>query len=123
MIRRDALLVVVRWYGGIKLGKGGLARAYAAVAGGAVEQAVVEERAPTALLCAEAPYAAVGALQRLVSPPGVVLHSAAYGERVEVVLEVHLDRVPAILEALRNLGIQPAILSEVGEQASDPART
>jgi uncharacterized YigZ family protein len=118
----DALLVVVRWYGGTKLGKGGLARAYAAAAGGAVEQAVVEERVPTALLRAEAPYAAVGALQRLVSPPRVVLHSTAYGERVEVVLEVHRNHVPAILDALRDLGIQPTVLSEDREQATDPAR-
>ena len=32
----DVLAVVVRWYGGVKLGKGGLARAYA----GAVREAL-----------------------------------------------------------------------------------
>jgi uncharacterized YigZ family protein len=105
----DSLLVVVRRFGGVKLGKGGLARAYASAARAAVEAAAFETRSPLARLRLAAPYAAVGAVQRLVHPPQVVLRDAAYGERAELVLEVHLDRLEAVVEALRELGLRAAV--------------
>jgi uncharacterized YigZ family protein len=106
----DAVLVVVRWFGGVKLGKGGLARAYAGAARAALEVAATTTRSPTAWLRIAAPFAAVGAVQRLVHPPQVELRDASYGERAELVLEVHLDRLDVLLDALRRLGLEPTVL-------------
>src|SRR6185436_14281682 len=52
----DALAVVVRWFGGVKLGKGGLARAYAAAAREALKALPVAVRAPTARIAVEIPH-------------------------------------------------------------------
>jgi uncharacterized YigZ family protein len=111
----DALLLVARWFGGVKLGKGGLARAYADAARAAVGAAVLVERAPTERLRVFAPYAAVGAVQRLVHPPQVMLRDATYAERAELVLDVHLDRLAALEEALRDLGLEHQRLPAGGE--------
>jgi uncharacterized YigZ family protein len=117
----DALLVVVRWFGGVKLGKGGLARAYAAAARAAVEAASVELRAPARSVRVVAPYAAIGAVQRLVHPPEVVLRDARYAEHAELVLEVHVDRLAGLLEALRDLGLEPLEpLGRDGEARREP---
>jgi uncharacterized YigZ family protein len=116
----DALLVVVRWFGGVKLGKGGLARAYAAVARAAVEAASVELRAPARSVRVVAPYGAIGAVQRLVHPPEVVLRDARYAEHAELVLEVHLGRLAVLLEALRDLGLEAEQLGRDGEARCEP---
>jgi uncharacterized YigZ family protein len=118
----DALLVVVRWFGGVKLGKGGLSRAYAAAARAALEAAPLEQRAPVRRLRVVAAYGAVGAVQRLVHPPQVVLRDAEYGERAELWLEVHLDHLDALREALSGLGVEHAESSQTGEARRAPPR-
>src|SRR5689334_22504590 len=60
----DVLAVVVRWFGGTKLGKGGLARAYAAAAREAVQGLPVLSRVPTVRLAVEVAYERVGAVKR-----------------------------------------------------------
>jgi uncharacterized YigZ family protein len=101
----DVLAVVVRWFGGTKLGKGGLARAYAAAAREALPLLPVAVRVPTARLVLRVPYERVGAVKRLVHPPAVELESEEYGEDARLVLSVHEERVGSLREALADLGI------------------
>lgn len=101
----DALAVVVRWFGGVKLGKGGLARAYAAATREALRGLPVATRAPTARLAVEVPYEKVGAVKRLLRPPEVELVSEDYETSARLVLAVHEERLPALREALADLGV------------------
>jgi uncharacterized YigZ family protein len=101
----DSLLVVARWFGGTKLGKGGLVRAYGAVARAAVREAAVELRLRRVELVLEVPYTQVGAIQRLLRPPAVELVAERYGETVRLVLAVAEARLPALREALAALGV------------------
>ena len=105
----DAVLVVARWFGGTKLGKGGLARAYAAAAREAVERAqgegVIGRRVPTAALAVELPYERLGAVKRLVRPPAVELVEEEYGATVRLVLAVHEGERAALEAALADLGL------------------
>lgn len=52
----EVLVVVVRYFGGVKLGTGGLAVAYKTAAAEALETANVEERVLTVVVEAEVPY-------------------------------------------------------------------
>ncbi len=99
----DVLAVVVRWFGGTKLGKGGLARAYSEAVREAVAGLAVETRLPTVDLLVEAPYPSVGALKRLVRPPEIELVSESYGEFARVVLRVAERRRPDLESAIRDL--------------------
>jgi uncharacterized YigZ family protein len=101
----DVLAVVVRWYGGVKLGKGGLARAYAEAVRLALEHAGTEERFPRDTLRVRLPYHLVGAVKRLVHPPEVELAGEDYGEAVTLVLDVHRHRRQALDEALADLAL------------------
>jgi uncharacterized YigZ family protein len=101
----DVLAVVVRWFGGTKLGKGGLARAYAGATREALPALPVTVRVPTARLALRVPYEKVGAVKRLVHPPEVELESEEYGEDARLVLSVHEERMGALREALADLGV------------------
>jgi uncharacterized YigZ family protein len=101
----DVLAVVIRWFGGTRLGKGGLARAYAAAAREALAGLPTVLRVPTVRVILEVPYERVGAVKRLIHPPAVELESEEYGERARLVLAVHEERREALRQALADLGI------------------
>jgi len=98
----DVLAVVVRWFGGVKLGKGGLARAYAGAVRDAVDALVIEERRPVVRLRVSLPFNRVGDLKRLIHPPTVELIEESYTEDVMVTLEVDLQMRQEIEEALHS---------------------
>lgn len=101
----DVLAVVVRWFGGTKLGKGGLARAYAAAAREALQDLPVATRVPVVRLALRVPYERVGAVKRLIHPPEVELEEEEYGQEARLVLVVHEERQGTLREALADLGI------------------
>ena len=101
----DVLAVVVRWFGGVKLGKGGLARAYAGAVRAALDRLPVATRVPVVRLDLEAPYERVGAVKRLIHPPEIELEREDYGETARLVLRVHAERRPALASALAELGV------------------
>ncbi|HTG34337.1 MAG TPA: YigZ family protein [Thermoanaerobaculia bacterium] len=103
----DVMAVVVRWFGGTKLGKGGLARAYAGAACEALQGLPVALRAPTVRVAVEVPYEKVGAVKRLLRPPEIELANEEYGAAARLVLAVHEEREGALREALAELGIAP----------------
>lgn len=102
----DVMAVVVRWFGGTKLGKGGLARAYAAAVREALSGLPVAARVPTARIAVEIPYEKVGAVKRLLRPPEVELEAEEYGASARLLLTVHEDRVESLREVLADLGIE-----------------
>jgi len=101
----DVLAVVVRWFGGVKLGKGGLARAYA----GAVREALAElrivERRAVVRLRVSLPYDRVGDLKRLIHPPAVEAIEESYADEVTVTLEVERRHMEDVAEALNIFAI------------------
>jgi uncharacterized YigZ family protein len=102
----DVLAAVARWFGGVKLGKGGLARAYAGAARAALAGLAVVERTPTVSVVVTVPYERLGAVQRLVRPPEIELAGAEYdGERARLALRVHRSRHAALAAALAEIGV------------------
>jgi uncharacterized YigZ family protein len=103
----DVMAVVARWFGGTKLGKGGLARAYAGATREALQGLPVVNRVPTVRMAVEIPYDKVGAVKRLLRPPEIELEGEEYGAAAHLVLAVHEEREEALREALAELGIAP----------------
>ena len=99
----DVVLVVSRWFGGTKLGKGGLARAYAAAARAAIAGAPTVERAPVVELEVLADYDAVGAIKRLLRPPQVELIGESYDTAARLTLRAWRQHEAELRAALAEL--------------------
>ncbi len=84
----DAGVIVVRWYGGIKLGTGGLSRAYRDTTAETLRNAALLDRYVYVRITVIVPFDAIGSAYRLVDPPNVVLIEQRYGEQNELVFDV-----------------------------------
>ena len=109
----DVVVVVTRWFGGTKLGVGGLIRAYGGTAGKTLDRCEVVERVPTVPCAIEHAYDDTGLVQGLLAHLGQPVRDTRWGEGVTVLLDVPEDRVEALSTALRDrssgrLEISPA---------------
>ena len=88
----DTGVVVVRWYGGVKLGSGGLTRAYRHTAGQALADASIITRYLYERFTVEVPFASMSVAYRLVDPPSVVLEGEQFGETNQFFFDVRASR-------------------------------
>jgi uncharacterized YigZ family protein len=103
----NAVAVVVRWFGGTKLGKGGLVRAYGGVVRAALERLPVRIERSRVRVALSVPLDRAGAVRRLLRPGAVELVAERWGEAVEIELAVVAERRDEVLEALARLGLAP----------------
>jgi uncharacterized YigZ family protein len=96
----DAVAAVVRYYGGTKLGTGGLARAYRLAAERAIEAADCEIVYDTVTLEVRCPYEKTGLVRRLLDPPHVRLASERFDPEPVLTLGVRRSRLPALTALL-----------------------
>lgn len=89
----DVGVIVVRWYGGVKLGTGGLSRAYRETAAEALQLAPRVDRYLYERVSVIVPFDALGTVYRLISPPDVLLAEERYGETNEFIFEVRASHV------------------------------
>ena len=99
----DLAAVVTRYFGGVKLGRGGLMRAY----GGGVQRALREvdmgRRIERVCLTVTVPYAAVDPLRRGLPSWDAVIESEKFGEDVTLVLVLPRSREQRFRQELRDL--------------------
>jgi len=97
------LATVVRYFGGIKLGAGGLVRAYT----DAVAQALLgAERVPLIrmqTLQVSVPYAFEGMLRRELDAHGALLEDVRHGTDVDMTLQVAEDRAAELVRRVDDL--------------------
>ncbi|MEM6792647.1 MAG: YigZ family protein [Acidobacteriota bacterium] len=96
----DLAVVVTRYYGGTKLGTGGLIRAYGGCAAAALDLAEIVEQPLTRRLRATFGYALTGPVERVLAARGLEPASADYGARVRLGLEVPLAALEAVMGEL-----------------------
>lgn len=93
-------VVVVRWYGGIKLGTGGLSRAYRDTAASTLQLAARVDRYLYTRFEVTVPFDAFGTIYRLVDPPHVILAEERFGETNLFAFDVRLSRADDFAKAL-----------------------
>ncbi len=96
----DVVVAVVRYYGGTKLGTGGLARAYREAADRALQSAgrrAVEVLTEIEVRC---PFASSGAVRRLLQHPGTSLIEETFDDGCVFRIAVVRSAVPRFVEAL-----------------------
>jgi uncharacterized YigZ family protein len=109
----DVLVAVVRYFGGTKLGTGGLSRAYREAAEQAIAAAGRRTVRETSLVVVTCPYERLGALKKLVRPPQVTLAGESFeaGAPPVVRLEVLRSLLPSLLVALEEARLSYEVLT------------
>jgi len=99
----EVVAVTSRWYGGVKLGTGGLGRAYASgvkLALGSLPTEVRVRRVPARVVVG---YAAVDGLQHLLRELEGRIDEEAYGAEVRYLVSVPEECLPALEEGVARL--------------------
>ncbi len=96
----DVAVVVTRYFGGVKLGRGGLARAYSGAVQHALREASLVTRVETLDARLTFPYAYSDAVRRALDREGVAIVEEVYGDDVTLVLRVPEDRIDAATRAV-----------------------
>ena len=93
----DVVAVVTRWFGGVKLGAGGLVRAYGSAVSAALDEATWVDRVPLTSLTLDVPHADAGrvlaSLHTWADAHGAVLDEPKYGAAATLGLRVAPDAV------------------------------
>ena len=104
----DIGVIVVRWFGGIKLGTGGLARAYGETAAGVLRAAAVVDRYIYTRVDVTVPFHRFNDVYRLIDPPNVLLAGSEFGETNLFRFDVRRSMTEAFRHALAERRLEPA---------------
>ncbi len=110
----NILIVVVRYFGGVKLGVGGLISAYKSAAEEALNTAIIEEKMITATLKLFYPYESTSEIMRVVKEFDLKILEQTFQEACHLLLEGSVLTMPRTLERLnllKSLGVKLEIKS------------
>ena len=99
----NVVVVVTRYFGGIKLGAGGLIRAYNHTASLGLEATPQVEIKPFCLVSAEIEYTLLGTVENWIRTQGIRTREADYLDKVTVKLLIEPHDVEKIKEALTDI--------------------
>lgn len=98
------LATVVRYWGGTKLGAGGMVRAYTDAVATALQGAIKVPRRRLAHLRCRLPYALEGWLRRQLAQAGATLDEVKHGDEVQLGFSLPEDEAPVLKAALEDGG-------------------
>ncbi len=99
----NVLVAVVRYFGGTKLGTGGLARAYRQAAAEALQKCGKTELFITAEISMSVPLAIADRLLKLAERMGTNVKKKEFGERLKAVFAVPVEKKEKFLAEVENL--------------------
>jgi uncharacterized YigZ family protein len=83
---KNVLVIVVRYFGGIKLGAGGLVRAYSRTTAEAINEAGVVKMELSSRGVLQINYNQLGSVEHFLRQPGIEIEEMDYGETVRIQL-------------------------------------
>ena len=112
----NVLAVVTRYFGGIKLGAGGLTRAYSGALSDAVKAAPIVTYTPYARYTVTLPYTAVGGFENYIKDKDIRVLDRAFTAEVQVTFLTLPEESKTHLKFLTDLTGGKAVIEEDGEE-------
>jgi uncharacterized YigZ family protein len=97
---RDVCVVVTRYFGGTKLGVGGLIRAYGDAAAQALASAGTVTRYLFDVICVSFPHLHISSVMHVTSKCGARIVDTVYDEEVHLVLEIRKSKAKELCSSL-----------------------
>lgn len=111
----DTVIAVVRYFGGIKLGAGGLIRAYGKGASGGVKASGVVERIPHRKISIEIDYHFLGKIENELRSGEYLIDSIEYLDKVKVFVLIEYEKQEALEKSLNEWTAGMAVIKTAGE--------
>ena len=102
----DILIIVVRYYGGVNLGTGGLIVAYKAAAALAIEDSIQETRQVEELVKYDFPYVMMNDVMRVVKEMQPRIVSQEYDNTCSITLSIRKSEADALRGRLKKLSFE-----------------
>ncbi len=99
----DVVIVVVRYFGGIKLGTSGLIAAYREAARLALNDATIEERHVMSEIRFTFPYLAMNDVMKLTKIPGIKIVGQEFDNTCTMTVAIRLDDAATLKEKLSDI--------------------
>jgi uncharacterized YigZ family protein len=99
----EVAVVVTRYFGGVKLGTGGLVRAYSTSAKNALAGLSLEEKRDLVALTVQLDYPRIAAVRRMIESFGSVITGENYGAEVSFSIELPRENKDAFVRAVTDL--------------------
>ncbi len=111
----DVVAVVTRWFGGTKLGTGGLKRAYGNTAIAALEETTLVSRLVISAYDLRFDHELTGVVYRVVNEFKALIPSTDFGRRIRMGVTVKRSNGPAFCERLVDAGRGSIEVKHIGE--------
>lgn len=102
----DVLVVVIRYYGGVNLGTGGLIVAYRTATEDALSKAVIEEKFVEERITYRFTYPMINAVMRVVKETGARIVSQSFDNDCEIVLSIRQSLAEVLQARLDKLSFE-----------------
>lgn len=102
----DVLVVVIRYYGGVNLGTGGLIVAYRTATEDALSKAVIEEKFVEERITYRFTYPMINAVMRVVKEMGARIVSQSFDNDCEIVLSIRQSLAEGLQARLDKLSFE-----------------
>lgn len=112
---RDVVVVVTRYFGGIKLGAGGLVRAYTKGAKVGIEAGIVIEKVKYTEVKIKIEYTQLGRIQNEIMNLGFKVKDTIYSEDVEIIVYSKTEDVHSLTDRMIDITSGTADVS-IGEE-------
>ena len=112
---RDVVVVVTRYFGGIKLGAGGLVRAYTKGAKVGIEAGIVIEKVKYVEVKIKIEYTQLGRIQNEIMNLGYKVKDTIYSEDVEIIVYSKVEDVQSLTDRMIDIPSGTADIS-LGEE-------
>lgn len=102
----NVLVIVVRYYGGVNLGTGGLIVAYSTAAADALDHATIETRLVEEIITYSFPYPMMNAVMRVIKEMQPRIVSQTFDNTCSISMSIRQEMAPVLRDRLKKLSFE-----------------
>lgn len=102
----NVLVIVVRYYGGVNLGTGGLIVAYRTAAADALDHATIETRLVEEVITYSFPYPMMNAVMRVIKEMQARIVSQTFDNTCSISMSIRQEMAPVLRDRLEKLSFE-----------------